>query len=86
MNRLISIFSCCLLKKILDITTNLTNPESAFSIICLTKSTCIAIKLLVQLLFCVQKKKKKIEANGICLPVMFVSLEDKSIMKCNIFG
>ena len=83
MNRLISIFSCCLLKKILVITTNLTNPESAFSIICLTKSTCIAIKLLVQLLLCVQKK---IEANGICLPVMFVSLEDKSIMKCNTFG
>ena len=85
MNRLISIFSCCLLKKILVITTNLTNPESAFSIICLTKSTCIAIKLLVQLLLCDQKKKK-IEANGICLPVMFVSLEDKSIMKCNTSG
>ena len=57
MNHLISTFCCCLLKKTLVITTtNLTNPESASSIICLTKSTCIAIKLSVQLSLRVQKK------------------------------
>ena len=49
MNRLISILCYCLLKKTLVITTDLTNPESASGIICLTKSTCIAIKLFVQL-------------------------------------
>ena len=47
---------CCLLKKTLVITTNLTNPESVSGIICLTKGTCIAIKLLVQLSLRVQKK------------------------------
>ena len=45
-----------LLKKTLVITTNLTNPESASGITCLTKGTCIAIKLLVQLSLRVQKK------------------------------
>ena len=36
--------------------TNFTNPESASGIIYLTKNTCIAIKLLVQLLLPVQKE------------------------------
>ena len=54
---LISISCFCLLKKMLVITTNLTNPESASGTICLMKGTCITIKLLVQLLLCVQKKK-----------------------------
>ena len=35
------------------------------------KSTCIAIKLLVQLSYV---SKRKIETNKICLPVMLVSL------------
>ena len=56
MNRLISILCCCLLKKTLVITTNLTNPESVSGIICLTKTTYIAIKLQVELLLRVQKK------------------------------
>ena len=89
MNGLISILRYCLLIKTLVITTIFTNPESASGIICLTKSTCIAIKLFVQLSpwvmllsdswiffkYTIPPVRKSPE-NGLCLEIYPIYLEN----------